>query len=603
VLSLRSETYVMCTLTRMTVLHRVTVLCVVIHVGMMTTPQARSAPIGTVTFDWPLHNLDLHNSRYAPLDQVNVSNASRLALKWSFETGGNEGIGSITPVVVDGVMYFNAGSKLFAVNAATGKPAWTFSLPRAFSGGRRGPAYAGGRIYAVGQRFLYAVDAKTGALVESFGDRGVLSVANQALEFKYPGKYPADLDPVTIGYSIASAPTYANGTLYLGLASAEMMIRGGLVVAMDGKTGAIKWVFNTIPQSRQDEGWEIAKDTWGTGARIGGGIWTQPAVDLELGLLYVNVSNPTPSRDGSARIGANLFTNSIVALHLDTGKVAWHFQTIHHDIWDYDTISGPILFDATVGGKPVKAAASLGKTCYAYIWDRATGAPLNPIVESPEPTTTDLPGEQPWPTQPVPHTARGIPQQPFCMTYPRVTDPELAKRVRPMFHPYAVKDYFILAPGNTGGANWGSPSFSPRTGLLYATGKNDAHSLRLQPVGDTLAATPGPSNLRSPEVVVPRGDKGLTPTMGIAAYEPGTGNLVWYTELPDQTSSGSLVTSGDVLFQAVGDFFALDARNGKPVFKYASKAHLGASPMTYQVDGKQFVAVAAPNAVLAFALP
>lgn len=577
-------------------------VCAVMLAGVMASGQDRPAQ---KTSDWPLHNLDLHNSRYSPLDQINVSNATKLALKWSFDTAKTEGIGSITPVVVDGVMYFNAGSKLFAVNAATGKSLWAFALDTPFAGGRRGPASGDGRIYAVGQRYLYAVDAKTGKRVESFGDHGVLSVANKALEFKYPGKYPADVDPVTIGYSIASPPTYANGVLYLGLASAEMMIRGGLVVAMDGKTGAIKWVFNTVPQGPQDDGWEIAKDTWGTGARVGGGIWTQPAIDTELGLLYANVSNPVPGYDGSARKGSNLFADSIIALRLSTGTLAWHFQTVHHNIYEYENVAGPSLFDVKVNGAPVKALATVGKTCYAYILNRATGVPINPIVETVVPTTTDVPGEAVWPTQPIPYTARGVPQQPFCMTYPIVSDPELAKRVRPMFHPYQAKDYIITSPGNTGGANWGSPSFSPRTGLLYATGKNDAHSLRVNPVGDTMAKTPGPANLQHPDVNGPRGEKGMTPNMGIGAYDPATGNLVWYAELPGQTSSGSLVTAGDLLFQAVGTtgFFGLDARSGKQVFKYVPKTSLGASPLTYEANGKQYVAITSGNSVLAFSLP
>ena len=554
------------------------------------------------TQDWPLHNFDLRNTRFTPLDQINLSNVNKLALEWSSEKGR----GSVTPIVIDGVMYFHDGSTMFAINAATGEPVWTFSLEPSFGGGRRGPAYGDGRIYAAGQRFLYAVDAKTGRLVESFGDNGILSVANKALEFKYPGKYPADLDPVTIGYSIASPPTYAAGTLYMGLASAEMMIRGGLVIAMDGRTGAIKWVFNTVPQGPQDgEAWEIAKDTWGTGARVGGGIWTQPAVDTEFGTLYVNVSNPTPAYDGSARAGTNLFTNSIVALDLATGELKWFFQMIHHDIWDYDIVTGPVLFDLTVKGEPVKAVASLGKTCYAYIWDQMTGMPINPIVETPVPTTTDVPGEAVWPTQPIPYTSRGVPQQPFCMTYPIVNDPQLAGRVRPMFYPYQVNAYVITAPGNTGGANWGSPSFSPRTGLLYATGKNDAHSLKVNPVGNTMAAHPGPDNLRHPDVAGPRGEKGMTPSMGVGAYEPGTGNLVWYTELPGLTSSGSLVTAGDLVFQGVGgDFYALDARSGQQVFKYTSDdGGLGSSPLSYQVDGKQYVAIMSSNGVLAFGLP
>ncbi|MEQ1898427.1 MAG: PQQ-binding-like beta-propeller repeat protein [Vicinamibacterales bacterium] len=578
-------------------MHRIAIAAVVLA-AVVTLRGA-----GEKNVDWPLHNLDLQNSRFSPLAQITSANAGKLALKWTFETSKAESIGSVTPLVIDGVMYFNSGSKLFAVDAVSGKSKWTFNTDPPFGGGRRGPAYGDGRIYATGQRDMYVVDAKTGKAVESFGDKGVLRVANKAMQFKYPGKYPVDVDPLRIGYSIASSPTYANGVVYLGLASAEMMVRGGIVVAMDGKTGAIRWVFNTVPQGPADDGWEIAKDTWGTGARVGGGIWTQPAIDEQLGLIYFNVSNPVPGYDGSPRHGINLFADSIVALRLDTGKLAWHFQTVHHNVFEYENVAGPALFDVTVKGVPVKALATVGKTCYAYMLNRETGAPINPIVETAMPTATDVPGEQIWPTQPIPYTARGVPQTPFCMTYPIVSDPQLAKRVRQMFTPYQAKEYILTAPGNTGGANWGSPSFSPRTGLLYATGKNDAHSLRVMPVGDSMAATPGPEMLQHPDVNGPRGEKGLTPNMGIGAYDPASGGLTWYSELPGLTGSGSLVTAGDVLFQAVDrSFFGLDARTGKQVFRHTGLASLGSSPMTYQVGKKQYVAVTSGNAVFVFGL-
>src|SRR5438477_6504996 len=144
---------------------------------------------------------------------------------------------------------------------------------------------------------------------------------------------------------MTSPAAYHNGTLYLGLALSEAHIPGGLVVAIDAQTAGVKWVFNTIPQGPSDDGWEIAKDTWRGGQRAGGGVWTQPAIDPELGLLYVNVANPSPDYDGSARKGENLFTNSIIALHLQTGKLAWYYQTIHHDVWDFDLVTGPIVLD------------------------------------------------------------------------------------------------------------------------------------------------------------------------------------------------------------------------------------------------------------------
>jgi quinoprotein glucose dehydrogenase len=542
------------------------------------------------------------NSRYAPHEQINTRNVARLAVRWTFDMPKGEVIASMTPLVVDGVMYFNAGSKLYAVNAETGATVWTFSLGATFAGGGRGPAYGDGRIYAFGRAIIYAVDVKTGKAVETFGEGGSLPIVARALAFKYRGRYPADADVQTLGYQMTTPPTYYDGTLFVGTPFSENLIRGGLLIAADGKTGAIKWVFNTVPQGPDDEGWAIAKDTWpAAGARLGGGIWTPPAIDPELGLLYVNVSNPAVDYDGSARHGANLFTNSLVALQVSTGKLVWFDQTIHHDIWDYDMATGPILFDAEAAGRRVKGVASLGKTCYAYIWDRATGKPLNPFVETPVPTSTDVPGEQVWPTQPIPYTSKGLPQTPFCATYPIVTDPELAKRVRPIFYPYLVNQFVITAPGNQGGANWGPPSFSPRTGLLYATGKSEAHSLKPKPVGNTLADKPGPQNLAHPDVSA-RGPTGMTVKMNVGAYEPVTGNLVWHRELPGSTNSGNLATAGDLVFQGVGaeGFYALDARTGAVLFR--SQEPVRASPLAYMGGREQFVAVVAMNKIVAFAL-
>ena len=303
------------------------------------------APSGTsANADWPLHNLDNRNSRYAPLDEINASNVARLAVKWSYDAGAVDSIARNNPLVVDGVMYVDAGSKLFAVDAATGRLIWNVQVDPPFPATGRGPIYGDGKIYAYGQSILYAVDAKTGRIVESFANKGRLEIGRAALQFKYPDKDPT-------GYQLTASPAYFNGTLYLGLAQSEHHIPGGLVAAVDGKTGAIKWVFNTVPQGPDDDGWPIASSTWSGGARAGGGIWSPPAIDTELGLIYVNAGNPSPDYDGSARKGMNLFTNSILALNLQTGKLAWHYQTIHHEIWDFDLVTGPMLFDVTIGGR------------------------------------------------------------------------------------------------------------------------------------------------------------------------------------------------------------------------------------------------------------
>jgi quinoprotein glucose dehydrogenase len=547
--------------------------------------------------DWRLHNFDLHSSRYSPADEINGSNVGRLTLQWSIETGGSDTITQATPLVVDGVMYFNAGSKLMAVNAATGASIWTYQVTPAFPGNGRGPTYGDGRIYAYGASIMYAVDAKTGQLVESFGGKGRLQVADAAVKFKYPDKDP-------VGYKMMSPPAYFNGTLYVALALSENHIPGGLVVALDGTTGAVKWVFNTVPQGPKDDGWEIAKGTWSGGARAGGGSWTQPAIDAELGLIYINVGNPSPDYEGTARHGTNLFTNSVVALNLATGKLVWHYQTIHHDLWDWDLVSGPVLFDVTVGGRTIKGVGSGGKNCLLYLWNRETGQPINPIVETAVLTKTDVPGEEVWPTQPVPYTAKGVPMQPFCATYPIIADPERAKRARPMFYPYSVKEFFIVSHG---GASFGSPAFSPRTGLLYVTGKNAALSFTVQVVGDTLRASPEGGGHTA--VIAKRDfDYGVTPTETVTAYNPATGELVWQEEHPSRTnigSAGNLVTGGDVVFQGsdTGDFYALDAGSGKQLFKFTAPRSVRASPLTYRVNGKQYVTVVASSTVLTFGLP
>ena len=565
------------------------------HLKGPASAQQSPLPDGA---NWTLHNVDVRNSRYSPLDEINASNAGRLTSSWTFDVAASETLNQVTPLVVDGIMYFNTGSKLYAVNAGTGQQLWTAKVEPEFSGTGRGPTYADGRIYAYGPKVMYAVDAKTGAVVRSFGNQGRLQVADAAIQFK---SLPHD----STGYSLRSPAASHNGMLYVGLSGSESHFPGGLLVALDAATGKIKWVFKTIPQGPQDDGWALANETWKGGARAGGGIWTQPAIDTELGLVYANVGNPSPDYDGSARKGINLFTNAVVAVNMQTGKLVWHYQTIHHDIWDWDLVTGPMLFDVTMGGRTVKGVASGGKNCFLYLWNRENGQPLFPIVETSVPTATDVPGEEPWPTQPVPHNARGVPMQPFCATYPVIADAEKARRARQMFYPYSIKEYYVVSHG---GSSFGSPSFSPRTGLLYITGKNAAVALKVKPLGDRLrqggnghADNIAEGPIRDQETGVPNRET-------VTAYNPATGELVWQQERPSSSSIGSagnLVTAGDVVFQGsdTGDFYAFDARTGKPLFKHTAKRGIRASPITYRANGKQYVAVVASNSVVAWALP
>ena len=363
-------------------------------------PRCAAAPDhngGGGQLNWPLHNLDTRGSRYADLDEINTSNVERLGLAWSFEPEAAHIITQVTPLVVDGVMYLNdAGGTVFALHAMTGESIWTRALGgdtlKMLVSRPRGPTYGDGRLYAFFGTTMFAMDAKTGELVGSFGDGGRLEIVSEALHFKYPDHYPLGIDPLSLGHQLTAPPAYYHNTLYAGVGLSDQHIPGGLVIAADATTGAIKWVFNTVPQDPGDDGWELAKDTWGAGKRTGGGVWTTPVIDPELGLVYVNAGNPSADYDGSARPGMNLFTNATLALEFEMGQLAWYYQAVHHDVWDLDHVTGPLLFDATRKGRTVKGVAAAGKNCLLYLWDRATGEPINPMVETAVPTATDVPG-------------------------------------------------------------------------------------------------------------------------------------------------------------------------------------------------------------------
>lgn len=570
-----------------------------------TTTQESALPRITTggQANWTLHNLDLSGSRYAEIDQINTSNADELELAWTFEAGAANSITQVTPLVVDGLMYINSGSTVFAVDATTGEKVWTTKLADDLEARGRGPTYGDGKLYAFGGASMYAADGKTGELVESFGDGGRLEIVSEALEFKYPDDYPPGVDAYSLGYRLTTPPVYHDGNLYAGVALSENHIPGGLVIAADATTGAIKWVFNTVPQGPRDDGWEIAKDTWGEGQKVGGGVWTPPAIDPELGLLYVNSGNPSPDYDGSARPGLNLFTNATIALELETGRLAWYYQAVHHDLWDWDHVTGPMLFDVTKDGQTIKGVAAAGKNCLMYMWHRETGEPIHPMVETVVPTETDVPGEEVWPTQPIPYNARGVPMDPFCATYPIVEDPEARKRARQIYTPYSVKEFYIVAHG---GGSWGPPSFSPRTGLIYVTGKDGGIAFTVNPVGDTLVT--GQSDGHSDVIAEGPIRDDMVPKFTVSAYDPVSGELVWQQTTPTNTAigaSGNLATSGDLVLQGtdVGELYALDARTGDSLFVYQHNRPIRASPLTYQVNGKQYIAVVSTNSVLAFALP
>ena len=480
--------------------------------------------------DWPLHNFDLANSRYAPLGQINSSNVKSIAVKWLYHTRNS----ASTPIVVDGIMYVTSADGVVALDAANGRPVWQ----NLEASSNKGAAYGDGKIYVARDARLWALDARTGKLVESFGDKGVSHALADVLTAKFPQlKKPADW-----GYSYNMAPQYHAGIVIVATALSENHIPGGAVLAVDGKTGKLLWKFWTVPQSLEDEGWEIAKDTWVGGVRHGGGVWATPAIDPESGTLHMTIANPSPDQDGSARKGINLFTNAFVAprpqdredqvvlpadsprsLGLRCGAAADALRHSH-------------------GGRTIKAIAAANKNGYVYILNRETGQPINPIVETAVPTRTEVPGEEPWPTQPIPHTLSGRLMVPTASQFPETVFPRYASYPRmPLYTPPTLNGA-VHAPREA--VHYGGSSFNPEMKLLFVAGKEWPMFLTAIPVGATMKvnqfSTAGKRESAGPE------------TGNVSAYDPATGELVWRTPIGGGPSAGTTATAGNSCSSATG---------------------------------------------------
>jgi PQQ-dependent dehydrogenase (methanol/ethanol family) len=556
--------------------------------------QASSLPAqqNVVTrVNWPLHNLDLAGSRFSTMAQINTSNVKSLTPRWLFQHGVIDGVSNqTTPVIVDGLMYVtDSRGSVYAVDAADGHLLWTYDVTSLIGGGaregyvfrNRGVTYANGVVYTAAGSFLFALDAKTGKPIQGFGKDGQASVILDVLRTRYPDVKAA----ISLGYWFTTAPQVYNGVLYIGSTRSESHIPGGHVLAVDAKTGKVLWHFNTVPQDEKDQGWEIAGPTWVGGERNGGGIWETPSIDPDLGMVYVAVGNPFG--DSTKRTGINLFTDSILALDLSTGKLKWYYQQTHHDVWDYDSGGPPTLFDMQVRGQRVRAVAQASKNGFLYILNRETGQPVHPIKETPVPTETSREGEHPWPTQPIPYKANGQPMSPVCPVFPVDIPPEqlATRKAVPQFTPVGPNQ--ISAPGNGGGANYSPISYSPQTGLLY------------------VAAIDSPQNSGRPA-------KGY-----FSAFDPTSGELVWQQTFEGYGQAGSVVTAGGLVFvgsgsNVAGYFFAYDAKTGDLLWKFNTGSGVFSSPAVYMVNGEEFVTVASGGGdrgrrggdlILSFALP
>ncbi|HEU0162192.1 MAG TPA: PQQ-binding-like beta-propeller repeat protein [Rhizomicrobium sp.] len=449
-----------------------------------------TAPANT---DWPTYGADLNSTRYMPLDQVNESNFNKLEVAWTFRTenlgGRPEYILQCTPLLIKGRLYATAGSRrnVVCLDAGTGELLWMHRMdegrratnaPRQLSG--RGVSYwtdgTNERILyvTIGYRMV-SLDARTGLVDESFGDKGIVDLKTQIDQ---------DLDPETADIGLHTAPLIVNDTIVIGAAhtagNTPKIIRNarGYVRGFDVKTGKRKWIFHTIPHKG-----EFGYDTWAPGtAEMAGntGAWAQMSADPELGLVYFGVEMPTGDQMGFYRPGNNLFAESIVAVDIETGLRKWHYQMIHHGLWDYDVPCAPILCDIPHNGRIVKAIAQPTKQSFIYVLDRATGKPVWPIPEK-KVIPGDVPGEWYSPTQPIPSKPPAFDKQGITKDDLIDWTPELRKKAEAVASKYVMAPIYtapimpkkggpygvLNLPGYIGGINWPGASYDPENHTVY----------------------------------------------------------------------------------------------------------------------------------------
>jgi quinoprotein glucose dehydrogenase len=668
--------------------------------------------------EWPHYTGDLTGARYSPLDQINAENFSKLEVAWRFKT---DNLGTRpeyklegTPLMVNGMLYATAGTRraVVALKPDTGELVWVHTefegkrathAPRQLSG--RGLSFwTDGKgddriIYVTTAYRLISLDAKTGTRIASFGKDGAVDLKTGV---SYGGGQQIDLETGDIG--LHSTPAVVKDVVIVGAAHKEGMTvkthdnAKGLVRALDVKTGKLLWTFNTIPRPGEfgNDTWH--NNSWATNGNTG--VWTQISVDEELGLVYLPVESPTSDFYGGHRPGNNLFGESLVCVDLKTGQRKWHFQIVHHPIWDYDLSSAPLLADINVNGQTIKAVALPSKEAFLYVFDRVTGKPVWPIEERPVPKG-DVPGEwysptQPFPTKPPAYARQAVTPDDLVNFTPELKAQALKNleqfKMGPMFNPPVVSKVggpvAALTIGTlNGGTNWPGAGYDPETHTAYLPASNAA----VAPIGlveppDTFPSDikylsgragqpfrisdgpgfgsaadfpqeprrrPAPTTTATPAATPtpPAGGGGgglqvqglsiVKPPYGtLSAINLDRGELVWQVahgdtpdvvrnhpllkgmNIPKTGQSGAvglvvtktLVIMGDPQVTTTPDhprgamLRAYDKATGTQVGAVYLPAPQSGSPMTYRVNGKQYIVVAVSGGAysgeyIAFALP
>ena len=655
------------------------ILCVA---GVLIWAAATNAQRGESRSEWPTYGGDAGSTKYAPLDQITRDNVKRLAVAWRWESPDNAVVSAnrgklpafpasfkSTPIMVNGVLYIKTSlSQAAAIDAATGKALWTFDpemwqrhRPANTGFNSRGVAYwsdgKSARIFLpTGDAYLWALDARTGRPVEGFGISGAIDALKGIRRDVPRGEYQLMSAPLVVGDVVIVGPVISDGPRY-------QLAPPGDVRGYDVHTGKELWQFHTIPQ----EG-EFGNDTWENGSwRYTGGAnpWGSLTADPELGYVYVPTGTPTNDYYGGHRPGSNLFAESLICLDARTGRRVWHFQFVHHGLWDYDATAAPLLVDLVVGGKPVKAVAVVTKQAFTYVFDRVTGAPVFPIEERPVPRRS-TPGEwysptQPFPTRPPAFDRQGVTVDDlvdFTPALRREAEEILREYVYgPIFEPPSPagdgKKGTILMPGAGGGANWHGAAVDPETGRLYVPSRTSPTVVQLNvpdPSRSDFRYMGGSSGIRGPQGLplfkppymrltaidlnqgslawtIPLGDGPRRRVIELGAPDPGplgggayTGPLVTKTllfiglrgsEAPDlafgtlDAVATTVERRGDATAPPV--LHAIDKATGATVHSVVLPAAPTGSPMTYMANGRQYIVLAygagSSTGLLGLALP
>ena len=569
---------------------------------------------------WRVAGGDAGQTRYSSLNQINRSNVNRLEAAWTFETGDEGPTIECNPIVIGRVMYLTSPAlKVIALDAATGQEIWRFDPFKHYEGPTywrhvsRGVTYwsdgRNERIFAGAGHHLYSLDARSGELDRQFGDGGKIDLREGL------GRKLEDVQMIVT----SPGAIYKNLIIVGGNVSESPGAAPGHVRAYDVRSGKLVWTFRTIPAPG-----EIGYETWedGSAASSGGAnAWAGFSVDEKRGIVYAPTGSATYDFYGGNRKGKNLFANTLLALDAASGKRLWHFQMVHHDVWDRDLPAPPALVQVQRNGRRIDAVAQITKTGFVFVLDRETGEPLFPVHELPVPAS-DVPGEKAWPTQPVPTSPPPFAKQGISRDDLTDLSPEATAYARGQFDALRSEGLFapgsregtLLMPGFLGGGNWSGAAFDRSTGRLYVNANNVPSILRLVPAPDSLRNRPGyPQFIARGYIhfVDEEGFPAVKPPWGtLTAIDLNRGESAWqvplgtYPELarrgypPTGTLNlgGAIVTGGGLVF--IGStldskFRAFDASTGEVLWEADLPTGGMALPATYEVDGRQYIVIAA----------